>query len=108
MIDAEVFRSFCQELDVVENIIYCVVNLNYLGKSQIRIEVMRSLLSGGYHTQVYIKAYHRLSLDGQQAPENLGGWVSFNDFPWTNAKTADDALRSALSFLHERCKASGN
>ena len=120
MIDPDVFKDFCQDLDVVEQTCYCVVSLKTLGQSEIRIEVLRSLLTGDYRAHVYIKIYQRLSLDRQTAPEDFGFdvskrreprydlqedcgfWVSLKDFPWTTGKTADQALRSALSFLRER------
>jgi hypothetical protein len=103
MIDSKVFEGFCRELDVVEQTVYCVVDLKALGASQIRIEALRSLLTGEYRAHVYIKGYERLSLDGQTPPENYGFWVAWKDFPWTWGRTADDATRSALSFLRERC-----
>jgi hypothetical protein len=90
MLDPDMF-PFCHEFYVVEKSIEVVVTINGNG-TPVRIDAMHNLKADRYCAHVYIEECGFLkSADPVE------------DFPWTHGNSAEQALRSALSFLRERC-----
>lgn len=108
MVDVGRF-PFVSHLDTVEETIDLQVDLRGVEK-QIRIEALRH--EGGvgtarYSTRAYIWEVVSLFFPRAAGPdipnEERHIWVHY-PLPDTHGETADDALRSALSFLRERCR----
>ena len=100
--------DFSEEFYVVEKTVEVVVKI--LGETQaIRIEVLQSLPQGNYSTRAYIQEYVTIQPTYPQTegsfdhkPVDVRNWVGYS-LPWTERKSADDALNQALDFLKERC-----
>lgn len=94
----------CFEFDVVEKAIKVSVTLIAGGESRIRIEALRDVHTGNYSTSSYVQRSFKLTASddegGQEAEMTI--WVDY-ELPWTNAKTADDALNSVLAWLRGKC-----
>ncbi len=99
--------DFCSEAYIVEKTIEVVVNIADETRT-IRIEALSDLNDGHYCTRSYIKENYTIQptypqTHGQydKQPEESTVWIRY-DLPWTNCKTADEALSQALGFLRER------
>ena len=88
----------CSEMYAIEKTIEVELNLDVEGPSTLRIEALRDLEGdGNFSTSTYILA----SVAAQPAPIKV--WAHY-DLPWTDSRSADEALNHALSALEERCK----
>ena len=99
---------FCSELDVVEKAVHAVASVGGQDR-QIRIEVLKSLVDGHYHTRAYMleDVTFQPSFpceDGAftRKPRSMSVWITWVDFPWTHTNSADSALAQALGFLGDR------
>jgi hypothetical protein len=98
---------FCREFYVVEKSIEVVVTMK--GDSRcVRINALHDLKQDHYCARVYIEEsvflepeYPANDESGRREPASV--WTAWTDFPWTHGNSAEQALRSALSFLRERC-----
>jgi hypothetical protein len=102
---------FCSEFYIVEKSIEVVVKIN--GEDRhLRIDALHAPNSTVlYSAAAYIKeditvqtTYPQENGQFASQPQNVQVWVSY-ELPWTDRKSADDALAQALSFLRERCTA---
>jgi len=107
MIDSKQY-PFCSELDMVEKTVYAVANVGGEDR-QIRIEVLKSLIDGHYHTHAYMKeditvqpSYPWEDGSFTRKPTSMSVWIAWHDFPWTHTNSADSALTQALGFLGDR------
>jgi hypothetical protein len=103
MLDPDEF-PFCREFYVVEKSIEVVVMMK--GDSRcVRIDALHELKQDHYCARVYIEEgvfLEPVYPAGDEAGQEV--WTAWTDFPWTQCKSTDEVLRSALSFLRERCQ----
>ena len=108
MLDPDVF-PFCHEFYVVEKSIEVVVMIN--GDSRcVRIDALHELKQDRYYTRAYIEENVFLEPaypadDDARQRESASVWAAWTVFPWTHGNSADQVLRSALSFLGDCCRA---
>lgn len=103
--------DFVSEYYTVEKTIDLVVNLGPNSEAtSVRIEALRNGRTGQYTTHVFHEehltaqpTYPQQGDQHTQKPRDFRIWVKFDDFPWTQGRSAEDVTRRALSFLEEKC-----
>lgn len=107
MFNDDTFK-FCFEAREVTKIVEVAVLLPRWGESLVRIEAVKDLRSGKYSANVFLyqevqlKTISAGTLNSHRDHTQL---IEFPQFPPVLSKdTEEQALRSALSFLHDRCK----
>ncbi len=108
MFDKEL-HGFCSEFYIVEKSIEVVVSRNG-EETTVKIDALRNEQSGKYSIGAYMQehvtlqpTYPQKNGSFEKTPDDFIAWVSWIDFPWVQAESADGALRQALGFLRERC-----
>jgi hypothetical protein len=106
MLDPAMF-PFCHEFYVVEKSIEVVVTING-NATAVRIDAVHNLQDDRYCTHAYTEECGFLQpadpVDDAEPRMPIRIWRIWTGFPWTTGQSADDVLRSALSFLRERCQ----
>jgi hypothetical protein len=102
VLDPTLFGDFCTEFYFVEESIEVYAEIAGDTKG-FRIDALYGPNSGTvYSTQAYTEETVITPQSGDPLTP-AKAWVTY-DLPWTNGRSADEALGSALSFLRERCR----
>ena len=111
MLDFDI-HSHCIEYSVVEKTIIIYTEI-YGENRHVKIEALHDLKNNNYFTRGYYEKTFTLQPSENyengkylDKAESYKTWVTFDDLPWTNRQTADEAIKQALSllFIHRKPK----